>query len=113
MKRNFKVLINNSTNINKTHNHLSPQIIEHKKDHDIWCWKSRPWLGSGTKSGGVNMVILMLLLLLDKYGVERFDQIIILKVTVFFWYLHPSDNPSFTFLNMFFIIKINIIHSPQ
>ena len=28
--------------INKTSNHLSPQIIELKKDHDIWRWKSRP-----------------------------------------------------------------------
>jgi hypothetical protein len=24
-------MVNNSTNINKTNNHLSPQIIEHKK----------------------------------------------------------------------------------
>ena len=31
MKRNFKVLINNSTNISKTHNHLSPQIRVIKK----------------------------------------------------------------------------------
>jgi hypothetical protein len=26
-------MVNNSTNINKTNNHLSPQIIEHKKKH--------------------------------------------------------------------------------
>jgi hypothetical protein len=26
-----KVMINNSININKTHNHFSPQIIKHKK----------------------------------------------------------------------------------
>jgi cyanate lyase len=26
-------------------NHLSPHIIENKKDHDIWLWKARPWLG--------------------------------------------------------------------
>jgi hypothetical protein len=25
-------MVNNSTNINKTNNHLSPQFIEHKKD---------------------------------------------------------------------------------
>ena len=31
-------MINNSNNINKTNSHLSPQIIEHKKDHDIWIW---------------------------------------------------------------------------
>ena len=31
-------MVNNSTNINKSNNHLSPQIVEHnkKKDHDIW-----------------------------------------------------------------------------
>ena len=34
---------NNSTNINKANNHLSPQIIKHKKDHDIRCWKSSSW----------------------------------------------------------------------
>jgi hypothetical protein len=28
------VLVNNS---NKTNNHLSPKIIEHKKDRDKWC----------------------------------------------------------------------------
>jgi hypothetical protein len=33
------VLVNNSTSINKTNNHLSHQIIEHKKRP--WCWKSR------------------------------------------------------------------------
>ena len=38
-------MVNNSTNINKTNNHLSPQIIEHRKDHDILHWKSRSWLG--------------------------------------------------------------------
>jgi hypothetical protein len=31
--------------INKMNNHLSPHIIENKKDHDIWLWKARPWLG--------------------------------------------------------------------
>ena len=38
----------NSTNINKTSNHLSPQITKHKKDHDIWHWKFMSWLGTGT-----------------------------------------------------------------
>ena len=41
-------MINNSTNINKTNNHLSPQLIEHKKDQNIWCWKSKSRLGTGT-----------------------------------------------------------------
>jgi hypothetical protein len=31
-------------------NEQSPLILtEHKKDHDIWCWKSRSWLETGTK----------------------------------------------------------------
>ena len=37
-------MVNNSTNINKTNNHLnSPQITEHKRDHH------RSWLRTGTK----------------------------------------------------------------
>jgi len=42
-------MVNNSTNINKTSNYLSPELIEHKKDHVIWHWKSRSMLGTGTK----------------------------------------------------------------
>jgi hypothetical protein len=30
------VMLNNSTIINKTNSHLSPQIIKHIKDHDIY-----------------------------------------------------------------------------
>jgi len=42
-------MVNNSTNIStKRNNHLSPLLTEHKKDHDIWRWKSRSWLGTGT-----------------------------------------------------------------
>jgi hypothetical protein len=29
------VMVNNSTNINKTNNHLSPQIIEHMSDNTV------------------------------------------------------------------------------
>ena len=36
------LMVINTTNINKRKNHLSSQIIEHKKDHDKW-WKSNPW----------------------------------------------------------------------
>jgi len=50
-------MVNNFTNISKANNHLSPltshlspQIIEHKKDHDMWCWKSRSWVEKGTKN---------------------------------------------------------------
>jgi hypothetical protein len=41
-------MVNNSTNINKTNNHLSSKLIEHKKkDHDIWSWKSvQTWISN-------------------------------------------------------------------
>ena len=38
-----------STNINETHNHMSHQTIEHRKDHDISRWKSKSLLWTGTK----------------------------------------------------------------
>jgi len=48
MKRTFLiVMVNNSININKTNNYFPPPLIEHKKVHDIWRWKSRPWIGTG------------------------------------------------------------------
>ena len=56
-------MVNNSTNINKMnnnlspHNNLSPQLIEHIK-HNTWHWKSRSWLGKGTKSvAGLNKLM--------------------------------------------------------
>jgi hypothetical protein len=49
----WKVMVNNSTNINKMNNHLSPLITEHEKYHDIWRWKFQSWLGTGTKCGRV------------------------------------------------------------
>jgi len=42
-------MVNNSANINKMKIHLSPQSIEHNKDKDMWHWKSRSWLETGTK----------------------------------------------------------------
>jgi len=41
-------MVNNSTDINKTNNHLSPSLTEHKNENDIWCWKSMSWLRTGT-----------------------------------------------------------------
>ena len=38
------MMINNSTNINKTNNHISPQIMEQKKEHDIWSLNPDPGL---------------------------------------------------------------------
>jgi len=48
------VIVNNSTN--KMNNHLTPQLIEHKEDHDIWNWKSRSWLETGSKWDWVKLV---------------------------------------------------------
>jgi len=42
-------MIINSTNINKTNNHLSSVLTEHKKDQDIWRWTSRSWIGRVTE----------------------------------------------------------------
>jgi len=25
------------------------ELTDHQKKHDIWCWKSRSWLETGTK----------------------------------------------------------------
>jgi hypothetical protein len=33
-------MVNNSINISTMDNHLSPEIVEHKKDHNICWWKS-------------------------------------------------------------------------
>jgi hypothetical protein len=38
-------MVNNFTNINKTNNH---QIIEHNNNQDIWRWKSKYCLKTGT-----------------------------------------------------------------
>ena len=49
-------MVRNSTNINKTNSYLSPQLIEHKKDHNNCQWKSRFWLETGTKNVWVKPV---------------------------------------------------------
>ena len=42
---NTKIIYSDGqTNINKTNNQLSSQLAEHKKDYDIWLWKSRSGL---------------------------------------------------------------------
>jgi hypothetical protein len=40
-----------SININKSNNYLSPQLIEHKKENDIWRWTSSSWLEIGRICG--------------------------------------------------------------
>jgi hypothetical protein len=42
-----KVLTGMVSNVNKTNNHLSPQIIEHKKTHDISYGIGNPGPGLG------------------------------------------------------------------
>jgi AAA15 family ATPase/GTPase len=42
-------MVNISSNINKTDNHLSPQLIEHKKYNDKRRSKSMFCFGTGTK----------------------------------------------------------------
>ena len=37
MKRKFNLMVNNSTNISKTNNHLSTQTLNKKQCHMIWC----------------------------------------------------------------------------
>jgi len=43
----WRLSLNNSTKINKTNNHLSPQIIEHNKNHDFGralIWEDNYWV---------------------------------------------------------------------
>jgi hypothetical protein len=48
-------MVNNSTNINKTNNHLLLQLNEHKKDHGK-TWNSRSWRGTVTTYGKIKPV---------------------------------------------------------
>ena len=32
-------MVNDFSNMNKTNNHLTPQLIEPDKIYDIWLWK--------------------------------------------------------------------------
>ena len=45
-------MVNNSININKTNNHISPSSIEQDKDHDKCRWKFQD-LGQAQLCGGV------------------------------------------------------------
>ena len=57
VKRMFKLMVNNSTNINKTNNHLSPQLIEYKKITTDEVGNLGPCLGQVKKCGGVKSLI--------------------------------------------------------
>ena len=46
MNKSLILMVNNSTNINNENNQFS---IEHKKAHNIWRYKSRFQLGTGSK----------------------------------------------------------------
>jgi len=43
-------MVNSSTIINKMNCYLSHQIIEHRKDHKIWCCISRSWFWNRYKN---------------------------------------------------------------
>jgi len=43
------MLVNNSTNINKINNYLSPQLMMHKTDSDVWPYKIQGLVWTGTK----------------------------------------------------------------
>ena len=54
MKRKFKVMVNNSININKTNNHLTPQTIEYKKKTTTYgVGNPGPSFGQAKKSGRI------------------------------------------------------------
>ena len=50
------MMVNNSTNINKANKHLSPQLIEHKKNYDIIIGNPGPCLRQIEKCRGVKPV---------------------------------------------------------
>ena len=59
MKRTFKQrwLVNNFTNINKTNNHPSPQVTEHRQNTTTYdVGNQGPGLGRALKCGGVEPV---------------------------------------------------------
>jgi hypothetical protein len=35
----------------------APQGVKHKRDHELWRWKSRSWLGTGTNIWRIKTVI--------------------------------------------------------
>ena len=53
-------MVNNSTNINKMNNHLSPHIIDHKKDHEWWHMANKnpgPGFGQAEIWGRVKPIV--------------------------------------------------------
>ena len=73
-------MVNNYTNINKSKNNLSPQMIEHIKDHDIWRWNLGPGLGQARKCGCVKPVNVTLLLDVFLFTVYQFSETPIFEV---------------------------------
>jgi GTP-sensing pleiotropic transcriptional regulator CodY len=48
-KKVHTVMVNNVTNINKTSNPAHLNVLSKKGGNDIWHWKYRSWLETGTK----------------------------------------------------------------
>ena len=68
MKRKFKLMVNNSSDINKMYSHLSSQTIEHKKGPQHGIGYPGPSLRQVQKCGGIKLVngILILSLLITE-----------------------------------------------
>ena len=109
--------INNSTNINKSNNHLSPQLIEQKKrDCDIEHWKSMFWLVLGTK---INCWILLstrhYCIVISISGMsEAYPDFLTMGPVI--WYFEPLNNQprvkySILYLDPEFNIKYGILTS--
>jgi hypothetical protein len=88
-------MVNNSTNINKTNDHPSPQIIEHKKDCDMWRLK---YDGTFSKVA-LNTITLTLKL-------STLGKICIYTYPDHSWDYNIYSIRSFTFMNDFIFIII-------
>ena len=64
MKKSLTIMVNNSTNINKINNHLSPQLIKHKKNTTYDVENPGPHLGRAQRGGDVKSVNGILTLLI-------------------------------------------------
>ena len=57
--RKEKLMVNNFTNINKTNNHLSPQLTEYKKETTYDVGNSGLCLGQTKKCGGIKCTLIL------------------------------------------------------
>jgi len=87
-KKTLTVMVINSTNIKKTKNQLSSQIIEHKKYHNI-CWiKSKSLIGTDTTMWMATPVLQMRMSAHEKVYLTRPDMILGLSIIWLFSSMH-------------------------